>query len=353
MHTFESPLIRIAKSSIAGLPLRDTLLPPKAGHWGYAGRILAMLTVIGEALVDVVNRAGEPSHAHPGGSPMNVAVGAARLGHSVDFIGRFGSDAHGSMIAEHLAGSQVNVPVDPDSGKTSVAQANISDSGAAEYEFDLEWSLDSAAEALALAVRHSTAVHTGSIAAMLEPGAHTVLETVRAAAGTALISYDPNCRPTIISDVAVAQGWAEAIVPHTDLIKASDEDLQWLYPERSVEDSARDWLNAGAALVLVTRGGEGIFAVNAATAPEGVEVSAATVEVADTVGAGDSLMAALIAYLLDAGIEGAAAHEKLSAMNAEELKKMMNFAATAAGITVSRAGANPPTREELNAALGA
>lgn len=310
-----------------------------------------MLTVIGEALVDVVQRPGAAAHAHPGGSPMNVAVGVARLGHDAQFIGRYGADEHGKMIDEHLRASGVLLPVGADGKKTSIAQANIGADGAAHYDFDIDWSLDAAAEKLAEVAKSATAVHVGSIGAMLEPGATTVLETVRKASATALISYDPNCRPTIVPDASVARDWAENIVRYSDVVKASDEDLLWLYPHRSIEESAKAWLELGASLVVVTRGELGPWAITQKTSPEGVAMPAYRVEVADTVGAGDSLMAALLAALLDRGIEGKGSRAKLELMSKDAIKEILTFAATAAGITVSREGANPPTREELNASL--
>lgn len=311
-----------------------------------------MLTVIGEALIDVVNKPDQPAKAHPGGSPMNVAVGVSRLGHQVEFIGRFGNDDYGHMIAEHLTDSGVKIPFTADEKKTSVAQANIGESGSADYDFDIDWSLDSATEELAHAVHHSSAIHVGSIGSMLEPGAAQVLKTVCEAEKTALISYDPNCRPAIIPDIAQARSWAEAIVSHTDFVKASDEDLLWLYPEQTIEESAKAWLELGASLVAVTRGEQGVWAINKTTSPGGVEIPAHRVDVIDTVGAGDSLMAAFLAYLLDQRVEGEKAAEDLAEMPAQEITKMLTFAATAAGITVSRAGANPPTRDEFNEVLG-
>lgn len=310
-----------------------------------------MLTVIGEALVDVVQRPGAETAAHPGGSPMNVAVGLARLGHDAQFIGRYGKDDHGTLIDEHLRASGVHLPVGADEKKTSVAQATIGADGAADYEFDIDWSLDGAAEKLADVAAGATAVHVGSIGAMLEPGASTVLETVRRASANALISYDPNCRPTIVPDASVARKWAESIVGYSDVVKASDEDLLWLYPQRSLEESAKAWLELGASLVVVTRGELGPWAITQKTSPAGVAMPVYRVEVADTVGAGDSLMAALLAALLDRGIEGRGARATLQLMSKDDLKEILTFAATAAGITVSRPGANPPTREELEATL--
>lgn len=308
-----------------------------------------MLTVIGEALVDVVQRPGLESHAHPGGSPMNVAVGVSRLGHPAQFIGRYGKDSYGQLIDAHLRESGVLLPVGADAKKTSVAQATIGETGAAEYDFDIDWSLDAAQAALEEVGREATAVHVGSIGAMLEPGASLVLETIKAAAPHALISYDPNCRPSIVPDSSEARRWAESIVRHTDVVKASDEDLLWLYPNRTLEESAQAWLDLGASLVVVTRGELGPWALTHKTSPDGLALPAYRVEVADTVGAGDSLMAALIAALLDRGIEGEGARAAVALLEKEELKEILAFAAVAAGITVSRPGANPPTRDELNA----
>ena len=147
-----------------------------------------------------------------------------------------------------------------------------------------------------------------------------------------------------------ARQWAEKFVSLSSVVKASDEDLQWLYPERSLEDTARAWLDLGAELMVITRGEDGPIAYSKKY-PEGISQPAYRVEVADTVGAGDSLMAALIAGLLDRGIAGPEARAKVAALAAEDIADLMHFSATAAGITVSCAGANPPTREELVAVL--
>ena len=165
-------------------------------------RIETMLTVIGEALVDVVHQHDGETRAYPGGSPMNVAVGARRLGHSTNFVG------YGKSIDAHLEASQVTLPFEHSAERTSVAQATIGADGAAEYEFDITWSLDSVAEKLTELARTSDAVHTGSIAAMLEPGAHVVAAAFEAARDSALLSYDPNCRPTLIHNVDEGRAWA-------------------------------------------------------------------------------------------------------------------------------------------------
>lgn len=306
-----------------------------------------MLTVIGEALVDVVSREGEEPRAHVGGSPMNVAVGLARLGHDVQFLGRYGRDEYGRQVADHLTGNGVRLPFDADALPTSVAQATLDETGAASYDFQLDWSLDISPERIDELLRDTDALHAGSIGAMLEPGATVVGQALERARGHALISYDPNCRPSIIPDSSDARARAEKIVALSHVIKASDEDLLWLYPHRSIEDSARAWLKAGARLVVVTRGVMGPWAVSRGTGRDGVEVPAARVTVADTVGAGDSFMAALLSGLADRNILGPAAASALDELDSAQLTELLRHAAAAAGVTVSRSGADLPTRTDL------
>lgn len=306
-----------------------------------------MLTVIGEALVDVVSREGEEPRAHVGGSPMNVAVGLARLGHDVQFLGRYGRDEYGRQVADHLTGNGVRLPFDADALPTSVAQATLDETGAASYDFQLDWSLDISPERIDELLRDTDALHAGSIGAMLEPGATVVGQALERARGHALISYDPNCRPSIIPDSSDARARAEKIVALSHVIKASDEDLLWLYPHRSIEDSARAWLKAGARLVVVTRGVMGPWAISRGTGRDGVEVPAARVTVADTVGAGDSFMAALLSGLADRNILGPAAASALDELDSAQLTELLRHAAAAAGVTVSRSGADLPTRTDL------
>ena len=306
-----------------------------------------MLTVIGEALVDVVSREGEEPRAHVGGSPMNVAVGLARLGHDVQFLGRYGRDEYGRQVADHLTGNGVRLPFDADALPTSVAQATLDETGAASYDFQLDWSLDVSPERIDELLRDTDALHAGSIGAMLEPGATVVGQALERARGHALISYDPNCRPSIIPDSSDARARAEKIVALSHVIKASDEDLLWLYPHRSIEDSARAWLKAGARLVVVTRGVMGPWAVSRGTGRDGVEVPAARVTVADTVGAGDSFMAALLSGLADRNILGPTAASALDELDSAQLTELLRHAAAAAGVTVSRSGADLPTRADL------
>ena len=306
-----------------------------------------MLTVIGEGLVDVVQRSSG-IQAHVGGSPLNVAVGLARLDHPVQFIGRYGRDAYGDSVAAHLKSSSVLLPLAPDGLPTSVATALIDDDGAASYTFDLAWELPGLADRLPFMLQATTLLHTGSIATMLAPGAAEVLAAVEHAHPSATISFDPNCRPSIITDVDYARRQAEKFVTLADVVKASDEDLEWLYPGEDPLDSARRWLSLGGsegpAMVVVTRGAEGPWGVNAAGE---AHFPAPSVKVADTVGAGDSFMAALLSGVVDLGLAGAQNRKDLRDLSAESLRDLLAHAAWAAAVTVSRAGANPPTRAEL------
>ncbi|MBT2534089.1 carbohydrate kinase [Arthrobacter sp. ISL-48] len=311
-----------------------------------------MLTVIGEGLVDVVQRASG-IEAHVGGSPLNVAVGLARLDHPVQFIGRYGRDAYGDALAAHLRSSSVMLPLGPDGLPTSVATALIDDDGAATYTFDLAWELPGLADRLAFMLQGTTLLHTGSIATMLAPGAADVLAAVEQAHPSATISFDPNCRPSIITDVDYARRQAEKFVTLADVVKASDEDLEWLYPGEDALDAARRWLKLGGsegpAMVVVTRGASGPWGITAAGEAECV---ATRVDVADTVGAGDSFMAALLSGVVDRGLDGAQNRKDLRELSAEGLVELLVHASRAAAVTVSRPGANPPTRAELNAVPG-
>lgn len=297
--------------------------------------------IIGEALIDIVTR-DDSAVEHPGGSPMNVSFGLARLGHPARFLARIGDDERGHRIADHLLGAGVEI-VDPllADVPTSTANAVIGTDGQASYVFDIAWDLPATSDAAAADV-----VHFGSLGAILEPGASRVFEIVAAARPTATISFDPNVRAKLQGDRLTARGRAEAAVRLSDVVKASDEDVEWLYPGADAATVARDWVALGAGIVVVTAGGDGAIAV---TAGHEVRIPSFRVDVVDTIGAGDSFMAALISGLADRGLLGAGRRAALSAIDEATLTALVDRAARAAAITVSRAGAEPPTRAELDA----
>lgn len=296
--------------------------------------------VVGEALVDVVRR-GDDDAVHPGGSPLNVAVGLQRLDVPATLHSSFGADAHGVVIAQHLEASGVTVtPTTVHDRPTSVALATIASDGAASYTFSIDWdpaSLDVAPVDVEL-------IHVGSIGAALEPGATLVERLVGESRATATISFDPNVRPQLMGSANLARPRIERLVALADVVKASDEDLAWLYPDADASEIMDRWLALGPALVVVTRGSDGADAVAAAGR---VRVPAPPTEVADTIGAGDSFMAGLLAALSDRDLLGAGRRAELHELPASDLGEIVGFAARCAAITVSRPGADPPTRDDL------
>lgn len=305
----------------------------------------AIVTVIGESLVDVIREAGRttPARVHAGGSPLNVAVGVARLGFASNLVTHYADDQYGLMIEEHLQSNGVTV-IRGGSAPTSTATATLGARGAAAYAFDISWDLAGATLPALAAVETSSHVHTGSIGALLGPGDQAVLGLLEAAGEGATISYDPNCRPAISPDVTAARTRAERFVAASDIVKASDEDLAWLYPDRSPEESLAAWLELGPSIAALTRGAAGPVII---TRRARIEMQAEPVTVADTVGAGDSFMAAVIAGLAQLGTLGAAGRQRLQTLGTDELYALAAYANRAGGITCSRPGADPPHTTEL------
>lgn len=309
---------------------------PAADHRGAASHVL----VVGEALIDVVHRADGSVDDHPGGSLANVALTLGRLGQDARLATWIGRDDHGRAIREWLGESGVRlVPGSDAAARTSVATARLDAAGAATYTFDLTWRVPEGTTAEAAA-----AVHTGSIAAVVEPGATAVRALVESARTSATITYDPNARPALMGDPAEARRRIEGFVALADVVKVSDEDLAWLAPGADPLDVARGWLAMGPALVVVTFGGDGAVALTAAGE---LRVAAPRVDVVDTVGAGDSFMGALIDGLSGAHLLGAGRRDALRAVDAATLTAVLARCAEVAAITVSRAGANPPYRAEV------
>lgn len=304
-----------------------------------------VLTVIGESLVDIISdpRRPEDIQAHPGGSPLNVAVGAARLDLQTNLVTHYAEDRYGLMIEEHLRSNSVHV-INGGTTPTSTALATLGPDGAAEYSFSITWEINGASLAALAVVEGSTHVHTGSIAAVLPPGDHATLALVEAAREHATVSYDPNCRPAISTDVAAARKHAELFVRASDIVKASDEDLNWLYPDRTAEETLASWLELGPAIVALTRGAAGPVILGRHGR---VEMAGETITVADTVGAGDSFMAGLISGLAQLQALGAEGRQRLQNLTTDQLHALAAYANRAAAITCSRQGANPPRSAEL------
>ena len=308
-----------------------------------------MFVVVGEALIDLVGqRGGRTLAAHPGGSPANVALGLARLGVPVTLKTRLGRDAFGEMISAHLKASGVLVDGGPEGGvSTSLAIATLA-AGIASYDFRIDWDVGP----LAPLPIEARCLHTGSLATVLPPGEASVVDLVEREhkRGRVTVSYDPNVRPALLGDAAQARPDIERLVALSDVVKVSDEDLRWLYPDRRDEDVGQAWLASGPALVVVTRGGAGVYAVSA-----GLELHrrAVPIDLVDTVGAGDSFTSGLLDGLHRADLVSGARRDALAAIDEATLGSVVDAAALIAAITCSRPGADPPTRAEVDAALAA
>lgn len=297
--------------------------------------------VIGEALIDIVDDGSRSPIELPGGSPANVALSLARLGRAAHLATWYATDPRGHAIRDHLAASGVTiVPGSNGAARTSTALATLDHEGAATYEFDLLWNVPEVHLGNEVGI-----VHSGSIAATLRPGADAVAEIAAAAREHSTISYDVNARPSIMGTPVEAEPLIERMAARADVVKASDEDFLWLYPHEDPHDVARTWATQGPAIVIVTQGSVGSFAATSA----GVEVTVAapSVEVVDTVGAGDSYMAGLLDGLWTAGLVGGGNRAALHAVSGSVLRTAMEWAAKVAAVTVSRAGANPPRKAEL------
>ncbi|KGN43085.1 carbohydrate kinase family protein [Knoellia aerolata] len=301
--------------------------------------------VVGETLVDIVHTPDGLVEEHVGGSPANVAMGLARLSHDTVLATSLGEDPHGTRCRGHVTDRGVRIEnLDAGDHPTSTAIATLDDSGAAEYEFDLHWDLRPIHR-----LDRFAHVHTGSIAATLTPGAAVVAQTLRDARAHATISYDPNARPTIMGDVDGVRPRIEELIALSDVVKASEDDVEWLYAGRTLPDVMAAWGRLGPGLVVITRGGDGVTYRVTATG-ETAESPARVDRVTDTVGAGDSFMAGLVSGLLDAGLLGeAAARARLAGATLGDVTGAVDRAMSTSAITVVHAGAYAPTRDELPA----
>jgi fructokinase len=290
--------------------------------------------VVGEALVDVVTAPDAPPVAHVGGSPLNVAVGLGRLGVPTTFAAQVGRDRNGEAIVEQLRAAGVALSrLSPTPRRTSTAAARLSAAGGAAYAFDLSWDPAALPD-----LGGFGALHVGSIATVLAPGAARVVELAAAAHRRGVpVSVDPNVRLAVEPDPGAWRRAFAALLPHAEMVKLSDEDAGVLAPGvPAAELAAR--LAGEDRLAVVTCGAAG---AHAATPACRTRVAAEAVEVADTIGAGDSFTAALLAWLAWRGRPAA------RDLDAADLEDLCAFAAAAAAVTCSRPGADPPWTAEL------
>ncbi|MDI2131410.1 carbohydrate kinase family protein [Yinghuangia seranimata] len=314
----------------------------------------ARVAVAGENVVDLVPTPDAPDtyRAVPGGSPANTAIAAARLGTPAALIARIGADAFGRRVRERLAADGVSPRYLVDAREpSSLAVLDFDEHRRASYDFwftgtaDAQWSGSELPDPLDPDV---LALHVGSVALHLEPGGTALLRMIlrEHARGAVTLTLDPNIRPDIAGDLAAVLRRLEALVPLCDVVKASEDDLTHLYPDLPPVEAARLWRDSGPALVVVTQGPHGATAV---LEHQAVAVAAPDVPVADTVGAGDAFMGALLHGLDTRNLLGGERVGALRTIAPDDLSRILEYAAAAASYTCTRPGADPPTGTELDA----
>ena len=296
--------------------------------------------VCGEVLIDVL-----PTGPVVGGGPANTAKALARLGHEVDFIDGISTDAFGVSARKELARDGVGLSLALSSDKpTCTATVTLDSQGSASYEFVIDGTatFDFADSWLPDPERLKPAVlHIGTLVTIVEPASSILYKWAVKTAEFAPIVFDPNVRSSVVSDRDKYRAAVEKWVGISSVVKLSDDDISWLYPDQSMDEVAKAWIAGGASLVVITRGAHGIIGY---TEHGFEEVDSAKVAVVDTVGAGDTVGAILVEGIINHSVLG---------LQGQVLNAVLHRAAIAAGITVSRAGAQPPRLHELVEALDA
>jgi fructokinase len=319
---------------------------------GAAGTGAGVVAVAGEALVDFVPAGADGVfRAAPGGSPANVAVGLARLAVPTRLLARIADDLLGHRLRAHLEANGVDLSFAVRAAEpTSLAIVAVGRDGVVEYDFRVEGTADwqwRDAEVAGSLDGGVVALHAGSLALTMPPGADVLQRLLGGARQHMTVSYDPNCRPLLMGSPDAVRGRIEGLVALADVVKASADDLAWLLPGRPPEQVAESWLARGPALVVITLGPAGLLA---ATRQAGVlRRPGRVVDVADTVGAGDACMAALLAGLHRRGLLGAGRRPALQALDDATVAALADEAVLAAAITCTRPGADPPTAADLAA----
>ena len=307
-----------------------------------------MFVVCGEALFDVFATGETPTgmamDARIGGSPFNVAIGLARLGQPVAFLSQISRGFLGERLMRALAAEGVAAStVQRSEAPTTLSLIGVDAQGVPSYAFYGEGCADRLLDESALAALPAgvKAINFGSYATVVGRTAATQRTLVERSQGRALIAYDPNIRLNVEPQLEVWRTQIEWMLPRTQLLKVSDEDLRLVWPGLAPAEFAARALAQGVALVVVTRGSEG---ASGWTAAAQVDVPPVQVAVVDTVGAGDTFQAALLTWLAE---HDALAAASLAALSKDALAEALGFAARAAAITCSRRGADLPRRAEL------
>ncbi|MGH6893691.1 MAG: carbohydrate kinase family protein [Dongiaceae bacterium] len=310
-----------------------------------------MMLSCGDALFDVFANPSSSNvsislDARVGGSPLNVAVALSRLGQSTGFLAKVSTDLFGRGLLAYLEAEGIDTDlIVTTNAPTTLAIVALDDKGVPTYSFYTGGTADRSLELPELPARLPDAVrviHIGSYTTALEPTASSLEALVKRERVRRFVSYDPNIRPSIFPDRETWRRRVAALTAQAHLVKASVEDIQFLYPGADVDGILADWLAKGAGLAVATMGEVGALAVTR----HGIaaRVSAPVVQVIDTVGAGDTFQAALLTWLAE---HGRLSPDGLSSLTADELDGLLTFSARAAAITCSRRGADMPRRSEV------
>ncbi|MBT6445578.1 MAG: carbohydrate kinase [Acidimicrobiaceae bacterium] len=294
-----------------------------------------MIFSCGEALVDVV-----PDPV-PGGGPMNVAIAAARLGAPSAFVGGVSTDHFGQMLWSHLEANSVDVSL-CQRFDAPTARAIVEHVPELRFRFEGEGTADTLLADLDVSKVSGRAniVHGGTLGLFRRRTAETLAELAESHDG--LVSLDPNIRPRVIDDRDVWNNFHDRWLPHVDIYKGSDEDLEWIWPDRTPEQSAEWLLAQGVRAVIVTRGSDGLSVLTLSSESRAVPPP---VDVVDTVGAGDTIVGTVLTSINER-FEGD--EIDLGELNAADWQTFAERAVAAAAITCSRAGADVPYRHELD-----
>jgi fructokinase len=295
--------------------------------------------VVGEVLIDLLPD-GDKQKAVVGGGPANTAVALSKLGVKTQFINGISTDAYGSTCRQYLESAGVLLDyVNYSSKPTCTATVTLDQAGGASYQFlidetsTFDYHLDQLPDPQKQA---PSLLHIGTLVCAIEPCASTLHQWVSSFKQSVPVVYDPNIRPSVIADRNLYLKQVLRWVSLATVVKLSIDDLNWLYPGKSVDDVAKEFIGMGVKIVVVTLGDAGIVAI---TKDEKIAVEAVKTKVVDTVGAGDTVGAILVEAIIKYGLEK---------LTGQLLTDTLNRAAQAAAITISRAGANPPTQAELD-----
>ncbi|MET9232746.1 carbohydrate kinase [Lentzea sp. NPDC003310] len=309
-----------------------------------------MIVVAGESLVDMVPVGDDelaPLAPKLGGGPYNVAVAVGRLGVPAGFLSRISTDHFGEQLVKRLEVSGVETRlVQRGPENTTLAVVGLADDGSARYSFYVDGTADRLVEDPGPLDEGVKAVSFGTLSLVLEPGASVYETVLRRESKRLLTVLDPNIRAGLIDDPGAYRARFRSWLPDVGLLKVSVEDARWLAEDGDVIEIARTWISQGPAAVVLTKGGDGLSVI---TATGQVDVPPVKVDVVDTIGAGDTVQGALLAWLHDHDALNA---EKIRGLSVEEWTAALTYAGAAAAITCSRAGAEPPFASELTAALG-